>query len=387
MKMDLTEQMNELVMKLLHYFITEKEYAPIILHGAQNEIWLENLEGDYEIVRIVTDYIHNDEQLEYDLLKTKQIARKIKQKTFSFSMNVISIFLNIGDNVHLKEEEKFGNISCVRLNSIDDLRKQHMLLEVFPDITKETDFKEEGMELFIKITTDISKKNEETAREAEDLFKPKKPVVTMILIALNLILFLAMYVFGKGSTHVLTLYRFGAFSKDAILMGEYYRLITSAFLHIGVVHLLCNMYSLYVLGPQLEGFFGKTKFLIIYLFSAIAGNLLSMVFPGNGGLSAGASGAIFGLLGSLVYFGYHYRVYLGTVMKSQIIPLIILNLVVGFLSPGINNAAHIGGLIGGVLMTMAVGVAYKSSSSEKVNGWILTLIYVSFLVYMGFIGL
>ena len=99
MKMELTEQMNELVMKLLHYFITEKEYAPIILHGAQNEIWLENLEGDFEIVRIVTDYIHNDEQLEYDLLKTKQIARKIKQKTFSLSMNVISIFLNIGDNV------------------------------------------------------------------------------------------------------------------------------------------------------------------------------------------------------------------------------------------------------------------------------------------------
>ena len=204
MKMELTEQMNELVMKLLHYFITEKEYAPIILHGAQNEIWLENLEGDFEIVRIVTDYIHNDEQLEYDLLKTKQIARKIKQKTFSLSMNVISIFLNIGDNVHLKNEEKFGNVSCVRLNSIDDLRKQHMLLEVFPDITKETDFKEEGMELFIKITSDISKKNEETAREAEDLFKPKKPIVTTILIALNIILFLAMYVFGEGSTHVLT---------------------------------------------------------------------------------------------------------------------------------------------------------------------------------------
>ena len=149
------------------------------------------------------------------------------------------------------------------------------------------------MELFIKITSDISKKNEETAREAEDLFKPKKPIVTTILIALNIILFLAMYVFGEGSTHVLTLYRFGAFSKDAVLMGDFYRLITSAFLHIGIVHLLCNMYSLYVLGPQLEGFFGKTKFLIIYLFSAIAGNLLSMVFPGNGGLSAGASGAIF----------------------------------------------------------------------------------------------
>lgn len=387
MRMELTEQMNELVMKLLHYFITEKEYSPIILHGAQNEIWLENLNGDYEIVRIVTDYIHNDEQLEYDLLKTKQIAKKIKHKTFSFSMNVMSIFLNLGDNVHIQEEEKFGNISCVRLKEIEDLRKQHMLLEVFPDIMKETNFKEEGMELFIKITTEISKKNEKTAREAEDLFKSKKPVVTTILIIINIVLFLAMYVFGRGSTNTLTLYQFGAFSKGAILNGEYFRLITSAFLHIGIIHLLCNMYSLYVLGPQLEGFFGKTKFLIIYLFSAISGNLLSMVFPGNGGLSAGASGAIFGLLAALTYFGYHYRVYLGTVMRSQIIPLILLNLMIGFISPGINNAAHIGGLIGGFLITMALGVAYKSTTSEKTNGWILTIIYTCFLIYMGFIGM
>ena len=164
------------------------------------------------------------------------------------------------------------------------------------------------------------------------------------------------------------------------------RLITSAFLHIGIMHLLCNMYSLYVIGPQLESFFGKTKFLIIYLFSAISGNLLSMVFPGDGGLSAGASGAIFGLLGSLLYFGYHYRVYLGNVVKSQIIPLIILNLMIGFMLPGINNAAHIGGLIGGVLVTMAVGVNYKSTTSEKINGVILTLIYTLFIIYMGFVG-
>ncbi len=386
MKIELTDQMNEIVMKLLHYFITEQEYSPIILHGAQNEIWLENLNSDYKIVRIVTNYIHNDEQLQYDILKTKQITKRIKRKTFSFSMNVMSIFLNIGDNVTIDSEEQVGNISCVRLKDINDIKNHHMLLEVFPDISKETNFKEEGMELFMKITNDIGKKNEQAAREAEDIFTPKKPIVTSALIILNVIVFIAMYVFGNGSTNSYTLFKFGAFSKLAILDGEYFRLITSAFLHIGITHLLCNMYSLYVIGPQLESFFGKTKFLIIYLFSAISGNLLSMVFPGDGGLSAGASGAIFGLLGSLLYFGYHYRVYLGNVVKSQIIPLIILNLMIGFMLPGINNAAHIGGLIGGVLVTMAVGVNYKSTTSEKINGVILTLIYTLFIIYMGFVG-
>lgn len=387
MEINLTDEMNEIVMKLLHYFITEQEYSPVILHGAQNEIWLENLDSDMKIVRIVTNYIHNDEQLQYDLLKTRQISKKIKRKTFSFSMNVMSIFLNLGENVHVEDEEQIGNIRCIKLKDLSDLTRRNLLLEVFPDITKETNFKETGMELFMKITTEIGRKNETSAIQAEDLFKPKRPVVTPVLIALNILLFMAMYFFGNGSTNVYTLLKFGAFQKDLVLAGDYYRLITSAFLHIGFFHLLCNMYSLYVIGPELEGFFGKTKFLIIYLGSALAGNLLSMVFPGNGGVSAGASGALFGLLGALVYFGYHYRVYLGSIMKSQIIPLIILNLGIGFVVSGINNAAHIGGLIGGVLLSIAVGVPYKSTNSDKINGWILTLIFFGFMAYMGFVGI
>ena len=100
-------------------------------------------------------------------------------------------------------------------------------------------------------------------------------------------------------------------------------------------------------------------------------------------VSVGASGAIFGLLGAMLYFGYHYRVYLGTVIKSQIIPLILLNIVLGFLVPGIDNAAHIGGLIGGTLMLVGLGVDYKSVTFEKVNGVITTILYLAFLIYMG----
>ena len=97
------------------------------------------------------------------------------------------------------------------------------------------------------------------------------------------------------------------------------------------MHLAFNNYALYIIGPQLESFYGKIKFLIIYLFSAIISTLLSMLF--FGGVSAGASGSIFGLLGALLYFGYHYRIYLGTVIKSQIIPLILINLLIGFTLP------------------------------------------------------
>jgi len=133
-----------------------------------------------------------------------------------------------------------------------------------------------------------------------------------------------------------------------------------------------------------ESFFGKTKFLIIYICSGIIGNLLSLLFLQDNVVSVGASGAIFGLMGALLYFGYHYRVYLSGVIKSQIIPLILLNFSLGFLASGINNFAHIGGLIGGILTSMAVGVKYKSNKSDIINGIIMSLIFVGFLVYMIF---
>lgn len=378
--MEMVTKSDELVMKLLHYFITEKGYSPIVLHGAKDEIWLENLNGDYKIVRIVSNYIHNDEQFDFDILKTKQIVNKIKRTTFSLNINTLSIFINLGENVDLNKT--YSNIDVVKLTEFEDIKNYKFVMEVFPDITKETDFKEKGFELFLKLTGDITKKNEIEGMKAEETFKIKKPIVTVTLIIINVLVFLLMYLLGNGSNDALTLIKFGAFQKDLILSGEYYRLITSAFLHIGLLHLLFNCYSLYVIGRQLESFLGKTKFLIVYLVSAVTGNLLSMLF--SNGVSAGASGAIFGLLGSLLYFGYNYRVYLGTVLRSQIIPLIILNLLYGFIATGINNAAHIGGLIGGLLITMALGIKYKSKASQQVNGTILFIIFTGFLVYMGF---
>ena len=373
---------DELVMKLLHYFITEQDYSPIILQGAQNEIWLENLNGEHKIVRIVSNYIHNNEQFDFDIYRTKQIMKKIKKKTMSLSINTLSIFINLGDNVNT-ENTSFENIDCVYLDDIKDLDKYEFLKSEFPTITRKTNFKEKGMELFIKLTSEISKKSESESMKADDVFTKKKPVVTYAIIIINVILFIMMYLFGDGSRHVGTLVDFGANYIPYTKGGEIYRLFTCAFLHIGFPHLIVNMYSLYVIGPQVESFFGKTKYIIIYVLSAIFGSLLSTVF--NDGISAGASGAIFGLLGSILYFGYHYRVYLDGVLKSQIIPLILLNLVLGFIITGIDNAAHIGGLVGGLLVSMAVGVKYKSTNSEKVNGIIMSFLLTIFLVYMVFI--
>lgn len=373
---------DENVLKLLHYFITVKGYNPIILHGAENEIWLENLDNDYKIVRIVSNYIHNDEQFKFDVFRTRQIVRKIKKQTFSLSMNVLSIFINLGDNVNFDKYDNINNMVIVNIHELEDLKKYDKVIEIFPDICNKIDTKELNIDAFLKLSKEINTTNEKNNDIANDIFKMKKPYITIGIIAINFILFLLMYIFGKGSTDAQTLVNFGALYKPLVIKGEFYRLITTAFLHIGVIHLLVNSYSLYVIGSQLESFLGKFKYLFVYIVSAICGSLMSIVFSSN--VSAGASGAIFGLLGSILYFGYNYRVYLGNVLKSQIIPLIILNLGLGFFIGGIDNAAHIGGLIGGILSTIAVGLKHKTSTFEKINGAIILVIYTIFLGYMGF---
>lgn len=371
-----------MIMKLLHYFVTEEDYNPIILHGVNDEIWLENLNNPYKVVRIVNHYIHNNEQLSFDNFKVKQITNKLKSKTLSRKMKVLNIYLDLGESVNLTSDSESESIV---VKKITDLKNEH-LISVFPDILTKTKYEEKGMELFAKITNDINNANKEKTKKLDKIFSIKKPIITYCIIALCVLAFILMYIFGNGSSDNLTLIKFGA-NLDILTvgLGEYFRLITCSFLHIGIFHLLFNMYALYVIGSQAESFFGKIKYLIIYLFSAVSASLLSLMFSANV-ISAGASGAIFGLMGALLYFGYHYRIYLGNVIKSQIIPIIVINLLFGFLVSGVDNAAHIGGLIGGFLMAMVLGVPEHNDKSSRINGMILLLIYLAFVIYMVFIG-
>lgn len=379
MQFNILNKNDEIVMSLVHYFITEENYTPIVVKGVKDEIWLENLEGPYRIIRINSNYIHNDEQYKFDIFKTKKVVEQIKKKTMSFSMNTLNIFLNLNDGVHMNEEK---NIASVKYTNINEILKDKNISSVFPKIKNKLIKDKEGIDLIVNVTNDINAKTVEDNKVFTKIFEPKKMVVTPIIIAICIIVFIAMYVWGKGSQDIVTLLMFGANYRVLVQEGEVWRLASSMFLHIGIAHLLVNMYSLYIIGRQLEGFLGKIKFLIVYLGSGIIGSLLSIVV--HNGLSAGASGAIFGLLGSLLYFGYHYRLYLGTVLKTQIIPVIIINLLIGFMIPGIDNFAHIGGLAGGYLITMALGVPGKSRKNDRINGIVVLLLLIIFLCYMLF---
>lgn len=366
-----------LMVNLAHYFITKRKYNPVILHGIDDEIWLENMNEDYKIVRIVFGYIHNEEQLGFNMFKTSKIVKDIKRKTFNFKMNVLSIFIDLGEGVKLQSTE---NNDCIYLETEQDLEKYNFLKEYFPDLEEDMHHEEDGFALLLKLGNDISEKSKENADQANKVFEPKLPIVTTILIALNVLIFLFGIFFGARDFLINTFAVYGPFIRE----GDFYRLITGIFLHADILHLGFNMYSLYVIGSQIESFFGKTKFILIYLFSGLMGSLLSILLNGNVP-SIGASGAIFGLLGSMLYFGYYYRVYLGNTLTSQIVPIILVNLLIGFTTSGIDNFGHIGGLIGGFLITMAFGIDEKSDRQSKINGWVFALVTLLFLIFMNFV--
>ncbi len=364
---------DEIIMRLVHYFITEEDYQPIIVNGVKNEIWLENLGATYKVIRINSNYIHNIDQLKYDNFKIKNVTKQISKKTFSFNLKTLNILLDLNDDVKISN---FNNVENYKIDNLKDVRKDDGLGGLFPKLkTMTLNASNNGVETLIDLTNDISIKNEKENEEFEKIFKPKKPIITYALITINIIMFVLELLYPNEVLN--------RFILDPILVknGQYFRLVSSLFLHGSVIHLLLNMYALYVVGNQLETFLGKEKFAFIYLFSGITGSLLSCMGAFN---SLGASGAIFGLFGSLLYFGYHYRLYFGSVILKEILPVIVVNLLIGFSLSGINNAAHIGGLIGGIFSTMALGVNSKKEKSSTLNGTIISAIYLGFLIYLVF---
>ena len=157
------------------------------------------------------------------------------------------------------------------------------------------------------------------------------------------------------------LYRLGAKYNPAIDRGEYWRFLTPIVLHGGLLHLGLNTYALYSLGPESERVFGTGRFLAIYLLAGFGGTIAS--YMRSTGLSIGASGAIFGLIGALAAFFYSARSLLGSEQaRQQIIQLgtlAALNILIGMSSRAIDNAAHVGGLVAGAAAGLALAPHYR----------------------------
>jgi rhomboid protease GluP len=369
------DKKDDVILKILHYFITEENYRPVIINGLENEIWLENMENDLKLIRLNTNYIHNDEQLKLDTMKATSIMKSIKRSTMSFKMTLLNLLLDTGEAVSSLETK---NVETIKINKVADFKKNKFVKEFFPKVSEaELSDKVDPIEFF-KLTEDMNKKTIKNEKKLQKIFSPKKPVATYILIILNVLVYLYMVLYGKFEFFL------GTFANNHLLVksGEFYRLFTSMFLHADLIHLVFNMYALYCIGPQVERYYGKGRYLFIYFISGLFGSLFSCLFMSNEAYGVGASGAIFGLLGSIAYFTYYYRATIQGLMRSSVVPVIMTNLLIGLFIPNISVSAHIGGLIGGILVSMGIGIGDKGRRSDQINGAIVTVLMFVFMVYM-----
>lgn len=189
----------------------------------------------------------------------------------------------------------------------------------------------------------------------------EKAVITTTLIGINAVIFVILMFLGKTEDTKFIL-EHGAMYEPYVIQGhEYYRLVTSMFLHFGIDHLMNNLIMLGALGWNLELEIGKIKFLAIYLLSGIGGNLCSMFvnqLEGTAVVSAGASGAVFGLMGALVCAAIQRKGYVGRLDKRGLILMVVLSLYFGLTSSGVDNVAHIGGLVCGFLLQIILGALW-----------------------------
>ena len=195
--------------------------------------------------------------------------------------------------------------------------------------------------------------------------RQQKAWITMTLIVLNILYFVYLEAVGS-SEDVLFMLEHGAMFVPLVLGNhEYYRLITSIFLHFGFAHLMNNMVMLFFLGSILEEEIGSFKYLLLYFVSGVAGNILSAFMDLKTGefvISAGASGAIFGVIGALLIIVAKNHGHLRTLDGRGMVFMVVCSLYHGFTSTGVDNMAHIGGLLSGILLAF---ILYRKRQSKR----------------------
>ena len=192
----------------------------------------------------------------------------------------------------------------------------------------------------------------------------RKPYATWVLLALIATMHLVTELSG-GSNDPDVLWQLGAMDGQQIAAGEYWRLLAAMFLHSGWMHFGLNAFGLFVVGQLLEPLYGHSRFTAIYLLSGLAGSVTSYAFNLSlmpNAIGMGASGALFGVLGGLVAFFLSHRNQLGDMGRRSLVGLLVLagvNLTYGFVTSGVDNYAHIGGMVCGIALGLAFSPRYQ----------------------------
>jgi rhomboid protease GluP len=347
--------------KIALFLIENKQFRIMNLSSGHDEIWLENTAlKEPDVVRLRLKDLDWGSWIQRDILYTSKNAESIRRKRRKRSINVKNLYITTfppvdgGGEFFDKPFKTENEKSTVDSYLIDETSGTEKLINdpLFWD--GDWELPPEVLEANVELVKGNALRAASMQIQKErQLFEKGKPFFTYFFIAVQLVMFVLLELNG-GSKDPQTLIEFGAKYNPLIIEGEWWRLVTPIFLHIGMLHLLMNTLALYYLGTAVEKIYGRSRFVFVYMVSGIAGSFASYLFTAN--LSAGASGAIFGCFGALLYFGVMYPKIFFRTMGTNIIAVILLNLAFGFTVPGIDNAGHLGGLAGGFLAAGIVSV-------------------------------
>jgi rhomboid protease GluP len=349
--------------RLATFFVADQGYRIVQLFENGKELWLEKLENKkvpiIRLLRMDLDWsIAMQRDIDFSAVNGERIRKQVGRSELIIHNIYISQFPPVDDyEDRLREPYVHPNGNKTIVNSVlltseeyeAGLRRVSLLMGSDINFTIENEYSEQAVEAQKQLALEHAAKKAKSERE---IFNYGKPFFTYVFIALQVVMFVLLELSG-GSTNTSTLIRFGAKFNPYIYEGEWWRFFVPIFLHIGFLHLAMNTMALYFLGTAVERIFGNVRFLFIYLFAGVTGFIASFIFSSN--VSAGASGAIFGCFGALLYFCLIYPKLFFRTMGPSVIMVLVFNLIFGFSISSIDNAGHLGGLAGGFL---AAGVTH-----------------------------
>ncbi|MFP7297636.1 rhomboid family intramembrane serine protease [Neobacillus niacini] len=378
--------------KMAHFFISEQGYRVIQLFENQKELWLEKLENKKApILRVVRIDLDWSSSMQRDIELTAANGEQIRKQLGRGELSVVNIYVSQFppvDDYEFRLNRPFvfpeGNKTSVSSILLAGSQYESGFIALSEKLEREVSFpiQEEYLEQDV-----ISQKKAaldyaiQMSKKEKEIFSNGKTLFTYLFMIIQVAVFLLLELQG-GSTNTSTLIKFGAKFNPYIYEGEWWRFITPIFLHIGFLHLAMNTLALYFLGPAVEKIFGNIRFLFIYLFAGISGVIASFIFSPN--ISAGASGAIFGCFGALLYFALIYPKLFFRTMGPSVITVLIFNLIFGFTVSIVDNAGHLGGLAGGFLAAGILHFPKKKKPFLQTLFLILSVIIIYGSLVYGF---
>ncbi|MDQ0269441.1 rhomboid family protein [Cytobacillus purgationiresistens] len=382
--------------ELAHEFIINQDYRVIQLSESQDELWLEKMENkEARMIRLLCRDIDWSNWIQRDIENIAANGERIRKQTAGRDMKMLNIYVSgyppvddYTDKVYQPYQHPKNDKTTVKTILMDRAKSNQGLEEINMLFHNQINIQLHNKDAYYEsdvasLKNHALKSASDKAKEEQALFDHGKPLFTYLFIVIQIAAFLWLEWKG-GSTNTAILIEYGAKFNPLILDGEWWRFFTPIFLHIGFLHLLMNTLALFYLGTAVEKIFGKVRFLFIYLLAGFGGTLASFIFSPS--VSAGASGAIFGCFGALLFFGLIFPKLFFRTIGFNILVVLGINLVFGFTVPGIDNAGHIGGLIGGFLATGIVFFPNKKRLPVQLLFFAGTLCLIAGGLIYGFSG-